>query len=143
MKILRTASLGLNFTGSYYNKKERYIASQLPSAFRPGQLLIKLARYSEKAEKNYYRYCLLARPNFISVFNMLSYLSFLKQLQFLATNRFVASLLLSAFFLRWRHSWLLLWEHLYFTSHTAYIVAVARLVFPFGFPWDSHGFSIS
>ena len=102
MKILRTASLGSNFTGSYYNKKEWQLARQLvsqlgryqvysqlascPVPLRPGQqLLIKLASYREKAKKNYYHYCLLVRPNFFSVFNnMLSYLSFLKQLQFLA-----------------------------------------------------------
>ena len=99
-KILRTASLGSNFIGSYYNKKEwqqakllvsqvgRYqvhnqLASQLPRSCQ--QLVIKLASYSGKATKNHYHYCLLALPNFISVFNkMLSYLSFLKQLQFLA-----------------------------------------------------------
>ena len=91
MKILRTASLGSNFTGSYYNKKEWQLARQvlgiqLASCLRPGQQLpIKLASYSEQATKNYYHYCLLIGPNFVSVFNnMLSYLSLLKQLQILA-----------------------------------------------------------
>ena len=95
MKILRTANLGSNFTGSYYNKKSgSELGSQLArqvgiryigSCLSPGQqLLIKLTSYSEKATKNYYHYCLLVRPNFFSVFNnMLSYLSFLQQLQFL------------------------------------------------------------
>ena len=70
---------------------------------------------------------------------MLCYLSFIKQLQFLAeqsTNQplrpVVALLLLSLFFLRRRHNWLLLWVHLHFTSHTAYIVPVTLLLL--GFP---------
>ena len=79
MKILRAASLGSNFTGSYYNKKEWQLASQRPSQ----QLLIKLA-IVKKPLKNYNHYCLLLLPNFFFIFNnMLSYLSFLKQLQFL------------------------------------------------------------
>ena len=103
MKILRTASLGPNFTDSFYNKNEwlvsqlvsqvgryqRYIgaiASSCHCLKRLGQqLLIKLASYSEKATKNYYHYCLLVLPNLFSIFNnILSYLSFLKQFQFFA-----------------------------------------------------------